>query len=117
MKLNSVFLILIISIFFCSCRKDKVQVLLPPQQCADTVYFSTQILPMIQNNCIGCHSVGNGFEIELTNHAQISSNADACFNSMTGSGGYTLMPYGGPKLSDSLIDIFNCWVVQGKLNN
>ena len=117
MKLNRVFFILTISVLFFSCRKDKVQVLPPPEQCADTVYFSTQILPMIQNNCIGCHSLGNGFEIELTNHAQISSNADACFNSMTESGGYTLMPYGGPKLSDSLIDVFNCWVVQGKLNN
>lgn len=116
MKLNSFFLILLISISFCSCRKDKVQVL-PPEQCADTVYFSTQILPMIQNNCVGCHSVGNGSVVELTNHTQISANANQCFNSITASGGFMLMPIGGPPLPDSLIEIFNCWIVQGKLNN
>ena len=116
MKINSVFLILIISVFCFSCRKDKVQVL-PPEQCADTVYFSTQILPMIQNNCVVCHSVGNGSIMELTNHPQISANANKCFNSMTASGGFILMPEGGPPLSDSLIEMFNCWIVQGKLNN
>ena len=115
-KMKKNFILLLVCFSFLSCRKDKVQPL-PPEQCADTVFFSTQILPLVQNHCIGCHFSGNGFEIELTNHAQISSNADACFNSITESGGYTLMPYGGPKLSDSLIDLFNCWIVQGKQNN
>ena len=30
---------------------------------------------------------------------------------------YQLMPKGGPMLPDSLIEIMECWVNQGKLNN
>ncbi len=104
------------SFIFSSCRKDKVQPL-PPQTCVDTVYFSSQILPLFQSNCAGCHSVGNGQIMELTNHAQIFPKAEDCYNSMTASGGFSLMPKGGPALSDSLVELFNCWIVQGKQNN
>ena len=116
MKKNFVFILLLICFSFFSCRKDKVQPL-PPEQCADTVFFSTQILPLIQNNCTGCHFSGNGSIMELTNHSQISSNAESSLNSMTGSAGFMQMPMGSTPLSDSVIEIFNCWIVQGKKNN
>ena len=99
-----------------SCRKDKVQPS-PPQTCVDTVYFSTQILPLFQSNCNSCHFVWNGQIMELTNHSQIFSKAEDCYSTMTESGGFPLMPKGGPALSDSLIELFNCWIVQGKQNN
>lgn len=98
-----------------ACTKDKVAITTTPS-CADTVKFSLVILPLIQSQCTGCHDVGNGTGYTLTNHTNISSNADAIFGSMHGSG-YQLMPKGGPMLPDSVIQKVECWIYQGKLNN
>lgn len=98
-----------------SCAKDKVSFVAPPN-CPDTISFNTQVLPMIQSNCTGCHNIGNGTGYTLTNHSNISSSADAILGSMHGTG-YQLMPQGGPALPDSLIQKVECWIYQGKKNN
>lgn len=98
-----------------SCAKDKVTYVAPPN-CPDTISFSTQVLPIIQSNCTGCHDVGNGTGYTLTNHANISASANAILGSMHGNG-YQLMPQGGPALPDSLIQNVECWIYQGKKNN
>ena len=96
-----------------SCTKEKV----PSSNtviCLDTIYFSSQINPMIQNNCISCHSTNGSFPT-LTNHAEISANASVILSTMNGSP--QLMPLNGPALNDTLIQQFSCWVNQGKANN
>ncbi|MEY4127839.1 MAG: hypothetical protein RL737_2028 [Bacteroidota bacterium] len=98
-----------------SCSKDKVSVSTPPN-CPDTVSFNNEVLPIIQNNCSGCHSAGNGTGYIFTNHGNIAASADAILGSMRGNG-YQLMPEGGPALPDSLIQKVECWIFQGKLNN
>lgn len=98
---------------FSSCTKEKV----PTSNtviCTDTILFSTQIEPMIQINCIGCHSI-NGSLPTLTNHAEISANASVILSTMKGSP--QLMPLNGPALNDTLIQQFSCWINQGKANN
>ncbi|TNF46385.1 MAG: hypothetical protein EP305_11285 [Bacteroidetes bacterium] len=109
--------IIVVSLFFgmVSCKKDKVTTTLDPN-CTDTVYFNQEILPLITDNCSGCHGSGNSTGYTLTNHTNISSNATASLNAMRGDG-FQLMPQGGPALNDSLIQKFNCWINQGKLNN
>lgn len=96
-----------------NCTKEKVP---PPManDCADTVFFSTQILPVVQNQCLGCHDVG-GSAPTITNHGEISANASAIINAIHGT--TQLMPQGGPALPDSVIHNFDCWVNQGKQNN
>lgn len=101
--------------FSLSCKKDKVPASTFDPNCPDTISFSTQILPMMQNNCISCHDVGNGTGYVITNHTNISSNATAILNTLNGTP--QLMPQGGPALHDTLIQQFTCWVNQGKLNN
>jgi hypothetical protein len=96
-----------------SCKKDKVENY-SNATCADTVSFNNEILPIIQDNCTGCHNNQNGYS--LTNHANISSNSAAIIGSMRNSG-YQLMPQGGPALHDSIIQRIECWVNQGKQNN
>ncbi|MEY3426556.1 MAG: hypothetical protein RL679_1914 [Bacteroidota bacterium] len=106
----------ITSFFFAvitSCTKEKV----PTSNtviCTDTILFSTQIAPMIQNNCISCHAIGGSLPI-LTNHAEISANASSILSTMNGSP--QLMPLNGPALNDTLIQQFSCWISQGKANN
>lgn len=112
------FIVIIIAIYtsiLFSCDKDKVAYTVPPN-CPDTVSFTNEVLPIIQNNCSGCHSAGNGTAYTLTNHGNIAASADAIIGSMKGNG-YQLMPKGGPALPDSLIQKVECWIFQGKLNN
>jgi hypothetical protein len=111
------YLIVLISMFtLFSCSKDKVtgDVPYPEVQCADTVSFNKDVLPIIQNNCTGCHDNQNGFT--FTNHSNISLNYAAIVGSMKGVG-YQLMPLGGPALPDSVIKKVQCWVNQGMPNN
>ena len=111
--MKKIVFISLISVAFTSCRKDKVENY-PNANCADTVSFNNEILPLIQNNCTGCHDNQNGYS--LTNHSNISSNSSAIIGSMRNSG-YQLMPQGSPALHDSIIQRIECWVNQGKQNN
>lgn len=114
------FLFFIISILLfglSSCKKDKVPTIEIDPNCIDTVSFQSSILPMIENNCLSCHFSGNSTGYTFTNHTNISTNANAMLNSMRGEAGYAQMPDGLPPLSDSLVQLFKCWVNQGKLNN
>ena len=100
-----------------SCNKDKVPVDCTAAGCADTISFANQILPMIQNNCVGCHQPGNASGgYSLSTYEEISDNADAILNSLYGTS-LQLMPQGGPALADTLIQQFSCWKCQGKLDN
>ncbi|MEN9401273.1 MAG: hypothetical protein RL632_2376 [Bacteroidota bacterium] len=99
-----------------SCNKDKVPVDCTSAGCSDTISFANQILPLIQNNCTGCHDVGNSTGYTLTEYSNIAANADAILNSLYGTS-VALMPQGGPALADSLIQQFSCWKCQGKLDN
>lgn len=94
-----------------SCTKDKAETVLV---CPDTISFSTQILPMMTDNCVACHSYGQNSPV-ITNHTEIAANATKISKSIHGT--ITLMPYNGDKLADSLIQQFDCWVKQGKLDN
>jgi hypothetical protein len=115
---SSIYLILIAILTFVitSCAKDKVGGNLPYPEviCSDTISFNNDILPVIQNNCTGCHDNQNGYT--FTNHHNISDNYAAIIGSMKGQG-YQQMPQGSAALPDSLIQKIQCWVNQGMKNN
>ncbi|MES2798940.1 MAG: hypothetical protein V4638_02915 [Bacteroidota bacterium] len=116
MKLNLIFIFLA-SFSIISCRKDRVSDFNSIPDCTDTISFATTILPLITDNCTTCHFSGNTTGYTLTNHSNISSNATKIINSMRGEAGVLQMPDDLPPLSDSLINLFECWSFQGKLNN
>lgn len=99
-----------------SCTKDKVNMGgMPPvaTDCVDTISFSTDILPVIQNECFSCHS---GTSPIIKDYATINNNANFMLSAMRGDGAQ-LMPQGGPALDPAFIKQFNCWIQQGKQNN
>lgn len=102
-----------------SCNKDQTP-LAVPDQCADTISFVGIVEPMIQANCStsGCHNAATssaGYNLE--GHGNISANGIAILNVIRHESGFAPMPFGQAKLNDSIINQFDCWVIQGKLNN
>jgi hypothetical protein len=114
-RINSIYFA-VLAILVTSCTKDKVggNSPFPEVTCSDTISFSNDVLPIIQNNCTGCHDNSNGYT--FTNHQNISDSYAAIVGSMKGVG-YQLMPQGGPALPDSVIQKIQCWVNQGMKNN
>lgn len=105
-----------------SCDKDKtaLPVPLPPEQCPDTISFAGFVEPMIAQNCSvsGCHDAATSAgTYNLEGHANISTNADDILNAIKHNSPAVPMPYFQPKLNDSIIDKFECWKMQGVLNN
>ena len=108
--------VMYVALLMTSCDKDKVPASTVDPNCPDTIRFSTQILPMMQNNCTGCHDTGNSTGYTINDHASTAANATAILGAMK-QDGFQLMPQGGPALHDTLIQQFSCWISQGKLNN
>ena len=102
-----------------SCRKDKVEeVILVEEECPEERSFSQDILPIINNNCStsNCHNSNvqaGGYVFEDYN--QIEQHADIMLTAISGPN--PTMPQGLDPLPDSLIQTFDCWIKQGKLNN
>ncbi|MBY0536190.1 MAG: cytochrome c [Chitinophagaceae bacterium] len=106
-----------------SCNKGSEDVLKASTTCDTTaVSFSTQIVPILQNNCYRCHGSGNtgsGAGILLEGYSNVKTWVDNNYlvNVVKGSSGYILMPYGGPKMSDCNVNTIAAWVNQGAKNN
>lgn len=108
-------------LFMVSCTKDKAPAVQPlDPNCTDTISFSLQVKPLIEQNCStsGCHDAATASDgYDFTTHANIAQNTSIMLSAMRSESGATPMPLGGPELPDSLIQQFSCWAGQGKLNN
>jgi uncharacterized membrane protein len=124
-KLNRLILVfaagLLISLT--SCYKDNEEELYPDNGTTcntQNVSFGQTIEPIINNNCVSCHTgAGASGGIQLDNHATIS---DAALNgrllgAIRHDAGFSAMPQGGNKLTDCEIQQFEAWTTQGALNN
>ena len=111
--------VVLISTKLSSCAKEKVPIPILNTQCTDTVSFQTTILPLIETNCStsGCHDVSGAGGYVLTDHTQISNHASRIISTIRYESGFSPMPQGEAKLSDASVTQFNCWILQGKLNN
>lgn len=106
---------LICALLLFSCTREKVTPV--DLQCNTTISFTTDVLPIMEANCVSCHQPGNvsgGYD--LSSYTAIAANANAIVGSMKANG-YQLMPIGGPALADSTIQKISCWIQQGKQDN
>ena len=110
--------ILIGAIALASCKKDTTPEPIPPapDECPDEISFAATIQPYFTNNCAGCHGTG-GQAPELSNHATISTSAEAASSRMNLDESDALfMPMGGTK-DAAFLEKLKCWINQGKLDN
>lgn len=113
-KIKNELLILLMFVIFTSCltNVDEEMVIDPdePDPCA-SITFSMNVKPIIDNNCVSCHSTGGNFP-NLTSFSGVSANATSVkFQIING-----LMPQGAP-LSNEDIQTIVCWIDNGALNN
>ncbi|MFI0490161.1 hypothetical protein [Flavobacterium sp.] len=114
MKKIQIILILIAGVFFVSCESstyDQISVVnLNPT-------YSGQIGPIVQANCVGCHSTGSQYP-DLSNYTLVKDatqnghlicridQAQSCGN---------VMPQSGA-MSVQVINMFKLWQQQGCIN-
>jgi hypothetical protein len=113
-----------ILLYGASCYYDNEEALYPSVNATcDTanVTFSGTIVPLLDNNCLSCHSnamaasAGNG--IRLEDYANVQSRAAVISGSINHSGTHSPMPKNGSKLKACLITQFDIWLRNGTPNN
>ena len=107
--------ILVCTFAFFSCTRDKITQV--DSGCQTPIFFSADVFPIMEANCISCHQQGNASGgYDLSSYSAIASNANAVLGSMKANS-FQLMPLGGPALADSTIQKIACWIEQGKHDN
>lgn len=108
------------------CYYDSEEYLYPQtgNTCDTTnVTFSGSIVPLLDNNCLSCHSnstaAGLGGNIRLEDYADVKVRADdgKLLGSISHAGGFIPMPQGAPKLDECPINLVRIWINQGAANN
>ena len=85
--------------------------------------FSTEVKPILQSNCLTCHSnsaaAGSGSGIKLQDYADVKTqvNNGKLVGSIQHASGFSAMPKGGGKLTDCNILVINTWISKGALND
>ncbi len=81
--------------------------------------FATDVQPIFDNNCVSCHNAANNFANGQSweTHAEIAANIESILTAINHEPGKTPMPYQLPKLSDSLIQVIECWAADGAQDN
>jgi len=111
------------SVLFLSCKPDPIS----PVDCpSGLVSFSAQVQPIINQNCntSGCHGYINEAPFQLLTHQQVDSAV--IYGNLLLSIKHQSpvpMPRIDPllpdayQLPDSIIQIIECWINQGRQNN
>ncbi len=121
--MKEIWLFIFIIFLTFSCKEENITNIDCP---SGIVSFSTQVQPLINQNCniSGCHGYMNEAPFQLLTHQQIDSATIYC-NLLLSIKHQT--PFPMPRidpmlpdalmLPDSVIQIMECWINQGRQNN
>lgn len=112
-------LILLLGMLLASCTSDSTSDLLEPISEEETINYETHIKPIMNTNCVGCHSnpPQNGAPMALTTYNSVKNaveNQELIERLISTQPGY-MMPIGGQNLPQNLIDIIIQWEADGFL--
>ncbi|WP_323787959.1 hypothetical protein [Psychroserpens sp.] len=87
----------------------------------ETITYTEHVKPIIDNNCIVCHNNPpiNGAPISLTTFNDVKNAIDnnGLITRISSNDLGFLMPFGGPRLPQNLIDTIIEWEADGLLEN
>ncbi len=119
--LFSIFIIFILGAS--SCYYDKYDLLYPNATNCDTattVSYSQKVVPLFQQQCYSCHSVGNpSGGIIMGSHTTDKAIAvnGKLYGSINWSSGFSPMPKSAPKMNTCQIALIKKWIDAGSPNN
>lgn len=120
--MKSKYLILVITmILSLSCSYNSEDDLTEAIIVEDFVTYESEIKSIIDNNCIACHNNPpvNGAPMSLITYDDVKDaveNRDLIERISSMDSGF-LMPFGGPRLPQNLIDLVVQWEEEGLLEN
>ena len=87
----------------------------------ETITYQDNVKTIIDNNCISCHSNPpiNGAPISLTTYNDVKNAIEnnGLISRISSEDLSFVMPFGGPRLPQNLIDIIIEWEADGLLEN
>jgi uncharacterized membrane protein len=105
-----------------SCTQNTYDDIEPEDDSGLDIITYQEVKPIIDNNCLNCHGnpTQNGAPMSLTTYDDVKEsvlNRDLINKISLNDGADGLMPLGGPRLSQSFIDIIVSWEEDGLLEN
>jgi hypothetical protein len=106
-----------------SCYSDSEEALFPTIPVCDTtlVSFTVDIVPILNDNCMLCHSTlaapSLGSNIKLESYSDVAAFAERMLGAVKHEDGYIPMPQEGEKLDSCQIMKLEAWISQGKNDN
>lgn len=117
MKKN-LLIILILSMVL-NCTNVSEEDLIDAQPLPEIVTYQANVKAIIDNNCLNCHGIPqtNGATIPLVSYTDVKSAVENnnLIGRISGTSSGSLMPLGGPKLPQNLIDTIIQWEADGLL--
>ena len=105
-------------LFITSCESRTYEEISDNTPITQTVRYEAEIKPIINANCISCHSAGGSASFQpLTSYNQVKNNIDNILDRIQRpNGDPQKMPQGG-SLSASQINLFIKWKADGLTEN
>ena len=117
--MKKILLIIILFSLTFSCTNVSEEDLIDAEPLPELVTYQADVKVIIDNNCLDCHGIPqtNGATIPLVSYANVKSAVENnnLIGRISGDGPGSLMPSGGPKLPQNLIDIVIQWEADGLL--
>ena len=122
----SFFLVFLMSIALwnTSCYYDNEEELYESNVCiSENMSFKNDIVPIINRNCILCHSnatsnsLGAGINLDGYDNVKIYVDNSGLIGSINHTSGFSPMPKGGGKIPNCDIEKIQNWINDGSPNN
>jgi mono/diheme cytochrome c family protein len=123
---NLLILLLLPVFFITSCANENKDQLVPPGCKSDStdyqVSYKTDIAPILENNCYGCHGNGNtggsgGINLQDTTTLNKYINNGQLIANITHTSNNPMPPPPAQMLSDCEISLISLWIQQGAPKN
>ena len=115
------FLLLLTPLLVAGCYYDVEEELYPTLECAtQDVRYTATVLPLLQNNCFGCHNAGANFGgVTLEGYDRLIQyvNNGELLGVIRHTPGFSPMPQGAAQLPECDIEKIAVWIDQGAPQN
>jgi hypothetical protein len=118
MNTKSTIFLALLGLSLLSCTSDSTSDLISLEPIPEQVGYAKDVKSIIDNNCISCHGSNpiSGGNLSLTNYVQVRNSVlnDGLIQRMRlEEGNSLLMPQGGPKLPNTIVNIVQKWKDDG----